>query len=300
MQDLVEVPHNEVEKEDGYEKLLSIYKAEQQRLAAGEELRPTVMAFFQESGDGKVLKKDDPKYLINRDDIIKGGENSFLFMRRGYSDLGVPIVAKIVNKSVDPGSEIALAAEAKKTGRLQHPNIITAYDFLAHQKWGDVDISMLILREAELGRISKLREDQPISPSEFFKVVNDLGVALDYLHSQGKDHADLYERNVLLNENNEVKIIDFEDYSYDGDDVDGYLGIVYGLLTGRRQPDSVEFLEFSELKYEQVKDELNSRSLIREMKMWNDFLDLCKDYKSHKMKVGEVHRRLTEIFSGMK
>ncbi len=95
--------------------------------------------------------------------------------------------------------------EAKSTGRLSHPNIVTIYDAGEQNDLGYIAMELLegtTLRDW-CAKGSLLPERQVI------ETVIHVAEALDYAHSQGVVHRDIKPANIMLTKDGRVKVMDF-------------------------------------------------------------------------------------------
>jgi serine/threonine-protein kinase len=95
--------------------------------------------------------------------------------------------------------------EAQAAGRLNHPNIVTVYDY------GEDDESAYIAMEfvdgTPLGTL--MVPGQPIALARVAAWMGDLLLALDYAHSRGVVHRDIKPANLLITSGAQVKVSDF-------------------------------------------------------------------------------------------
>jgi len=106
----------------------------------------------------------------------------------------------------DPELEDRFLDEGKRQARLQHPNIVSAIDFV--QQDGR---SYLIMQYVEGDSLeTKLRDRQgPLTLDEVHAISWDVLSALDYAHSLGVVHRDVKPSNILLDHNGRVWLSDF-------------------------------------------------------------------------------------------
>ena len=106
----------------------------------------------------------------------------------------------------NPEIEKRFLAEGKRQAALQHPNIVSAFDF----HYVD-NRSYLVMRfvdgENLEQRLFKLQS--PMSASEAVGVSRDVLSALEYAHAQGVVHRDIKPSNLLVENGGRVHVLDF-------------------------------------------------------------------------------------------
>ncbi len=107
------------------------------------------------------------------------------------------------------GKETAFAErftrEARSLARLNHPYIVTVYDF-GHTAEGLYFFVMEFVEGTDLRRVIRGAE---LSPREALAIVPQICEALQYAHDEGIVHRDIKPENILLNKKGRVKIADF-------------------------------------------------------------------------------------------
>ena len=96
------------------------------------------------------------------------------------------------------------AIEAR-SGVLNHPNVVTIYDFGEHE--GNPYIVMEFLHGHSLDAIVK--EGQPLSLVDKLDIVRQVCEGLGYAHSRGVVHRDIKPANIVVMGNGLVKLVDF-------------------------------------------------------------------------------------------
>ncbi len=96
------------------------------------------------------------------------------------------------------------AREAQALAALNHPNIVTIYDF--GQAGGFYYLLMEFVDGANLRRLLRERK---FTPEEALTIVPPLCDALQYAHDRGIVHRDIKPENLLLDKAGRVKIADF-------------------------------------------------------------------------------------------
>jgi len=94
--------------------------------------------------------------------------------------------------------------EAKAAGRLNHPQIITVYDF--GQEGELAYMAMEFLKGSELRERMK---EGPISVAEAVHIAELVAEGLGYAHERGVVHRDIKPSNIMLMPHDQVKIMDF-------------------------------------------------------------------------------------------
>jgi predicted Ser/Thr protein kinase len=94
--------------------------------------------------------------------------------------------------------------EAQALARLNHPGIVTVYDF------GEVQGFYYLLMEFVAGMsLRQLLRNRKLMPEEALAIVPPICEALQYAHEQGIVHRDIKPENILLDKQGRVKIADF-------------------------------------------------------------------------------------------
>jgi len=93
--------------------------------------------------------------------------------------------------------------EAKALGKLNHPNIVSVYDF------GKEDGRPYLVMEHLSGGTLKERIGEPMPFAEAARLLIPVAEALDYAHEHGIYHRDVKPANILLSETGRTKLTDF-------------------------------------------------------------------------------------------
>jgi len=106
--------------------------------------------------------------------------------------------------SDDPTFAGRFAREAKALAKLNHPGIVTIYDF------GRADGLFYFLMEFVDGvNLRQLLQTGRVSPREALAIVPQICDALQFAHDQGIVHRDIKPENILLDRRGRVKVADF-------------------------------------------------------------------------------------------
>ena len=94
--------------------------------------------------------------------------------------------------------------EAQAAATLNHPNIVKVFD------WGTFDESNFIVSEYVEGKdLENYTSGKEIEISESVTLVRKAANALEHAHQQGVIHRDLKPANIMLDTQNEPKVLDF-------------------------------------------------------------------------------------------
>ena len=95
--------------------------------------------------------------------------------------------------------------EARATGKLMHPHIVTLYDTLI-----EGDTYYLIMEYVEGVTLKQYCQERTLLPlEEAVNFIFQCAKALDYAHKNGIIHRDIKPKNILISKNVGVKISDF-------------------------------------------------------------------------------------------
>src|SRR6185295_3259383 len=109
-------------------------------------------------------------------------------------------------ESVEAGDAISrFQREAKAAGRLNHPNIVSIYDF--GEDNSTTFIAMEFVHGRELKSYFEKNERFPIA--EIVRIMGQLLDALEYSHNYGVVHRDIKPANIIIQPNGQVKVADF-------------------------------------------------------------------------------------------
>jgi serine/threonine-protein kinase len=119
------------------------------------------------------------------------------------------VALKTIRKELFSDSEQAdllgrFKNEAQAAGRLNHPNIVTVYDYGEDSE--AAYIAMEFVDGTPLNAL--MTPDQPTALLRIAAWMNDLLLALDYAHSRGVVHRDIKPSNLLITNSAQVKVSD--------------------------------------------------------------------------------------------
>ena len=95
--------------------------------------------------------------------------------------------------------------EAQSAARLNHPNIITIYDFGEEQ--GQMYIAMELLEGADLKEV--ITRQRPLTLDAKLDLMDQICDGLAFAHARGVIHRDLKPANIHLQADGKIKIVDF-------------------------------------------------------------------------------------------
>lgn len=94
--------------------------------------------------------------------------------------------------------------EARVVARLEHPYIVSLYDY-----WRDPDGAYLVMRWLRGGSLEQALERGPWHVEPALRLLEQVSAALAYAHRQGVVHGDLKPANVLLDDDGNAYLSDF-------------------------------------------------------------------------------------------
>lgn len=144
-----------------------------------------------------------PHYQI--DYLIASGGMGAVY--RGMQiDLDRPIAIKVLPPEAgnDAESINRFRSEARAMAKLNHSNIVSIYDF------GVVESQCYFIMEFVEGHnLYELISTKEVTPQTALKVMQQVCDAMTYAHSKGIVHGDIKPSNIVLDEDGNVKLLDF-------------------------------------------------------------------------------------------
>ena len=188
--------------------------AKTRRVPMGEEVRFPSGASGSFGPSSGVSLFDYPNLpadtqLLDRYRVLrKIGEGGFGYVYL-VMDLSVreEVILKILSPqiSLDETMIHRFVHELKYNRRIVHPNVIRLYDFLELNP-GHA-ISMEYFPSADLG--SLLDREKTVEPGRLLRITEQICLGLKAAHDSGIVHRDIKPPNVLLGDEDRVKIVDF-------------------------------------------------------------------------------------------
>jgi serine/threonine protein kinase len=133
-----------------------------------------------------------------------GGMGAVYKARQKSLDRIVALKILARERDKDPHFSERFAQEARTLARLNHPNIISVFDF------GEVEgLCYLVMEFVDGLSLRQLIQTQKWEPTAALAIVPELCAALQYAHDQGIVHRDIKPENIMLDRAGKVKIADF-------------------------------------------------------------------------------------------
>ena len=148
------------------------------------------------------------KYVLEREIAAGGMARVYLATLRGAVGFEKRLVVKQIRTELasDEAFVTRFVEEAKTAVELSHPNIVPVYELGVEQ--GVYYIAMELCEGLTLSEL--LAETGPLGPLEGAYVGAEICRALDYAHRRARIvHRDVTPRNVLIDDEGAVRLIDF-------------------------------------------------------------------------------------------
>lgn len=141
-------------------------------------------------------------YLV-LEEIGRGGMGQVF--KAEHELMGRLVAVKVLPRSKwTPESEAAFRREMRIVGRLDHPNLVHAYD-AGYEKQVNYLVTELV---PGLDLRKLIRQHGPINEREAASVFSQVAAGLAYAHAQGLVHRDVKPGNILVMEDGRVKVLD--------------------------------------------------------------------------------------------
>src|SRR5579885_120269 len=144
------------------------------------------------------------RYELHRR-LARGGMADVFLARDQLLDRPVAVKVLFPEFATDPTFVERFRREAQSAANLNHPNIVSVYD------WGQEQGTYFIVMEYVEGRslADILRTEGPLHPQRAAEVASDIAAALGFAHRNGVIHRDVKPGNVLISPTGQVKVADF-------------------------------------------------------------------------------------------
>ncbi|HUY34879.1 MAG TPA: bifunctional serine/threonine-protein kinase/formylglycine-generating enzyme family protein [Pirellulales bacterium] len=172
---------------------------------ARELVRRKVLTTYQvkEAYQGKAKDLVLGNYVI-LDQIGQGGMGQVFKARHRRMDRIVAIKMLPAGVSNDPGAVARFQREVKAAAKLEHPNIVTAYD--ADEAAGRHFLVMQYVEGTDLSALVK--KNGPFPVAEAVSYVLQAARGLEFAHGEGVVHRDVKPANLLVDKKGVVKVLD--------------------------------------------------------------------------------------------
>jgi serine/threonine protein kinase len=142
-------------------------------------------------------------YKITR--YIGQGGTATIF-RAHQTNVDREVALKVIHPALkeDQTFVARLKREAHIIAKLNHPNIVTLYDFLEFD-----GLPCLVLQYIEGKTLRDLIRERTLSPQLIRKIIRSVGEALEYAHTHGILHRDVKPSNILIDQDERIYLTDF-------------------------------------------------------------------------------------------
>ncbi|RLE99610.1 MAG: hypothetical protein DRJ63_04795 [Thermoprotei archaeon] len=132
---------------------------------------------------------------------IGAGSTSIVYLAHKAEDPKLKAAVKVYKKEIEPKLEAVFTREISAIAKLDHPHIVRVLD------WGTSPyfIAYELLEKTLEERVS----EELLGFNEAMNIWVDVASAIAYAHSRGVIHRDLNPRNIMFDEENCVKVVDF-------------------------------------------------------------------------------------------
>ncbi len=146
---------------------------------------------------------NDRYQLENR--IGRGGMADVFLARDLLLDRPVAIKVLFPEFAVDPNFVERFRREAQSAAGLNHPNIVSVYD------WGQYSNTYFMAMEYVEGRTLAdiLRANGSVNSQQAAEIASEVAAAIGFAHRNGVVHRDIKPANILVGSNGQVKVADF-------------------------------------------------------------------------------------------
>src|SRR3954471_738918 len=144
------------------------------------------------------------RYEVVRE-IARGGMASVYLARDTKLDRAVAVKVLSEELSQDPAFVERFRLEAQAAANLNHPNIVSVYD------WGQEQNTSFIVMEYVDGRTLRdlMRADRLVDPAQAADIGAEIAAALASANRNGVVHRDVKPGNVLITAAGQVRVTDF-------------------------------------------------------------------------------------------
>ncbi len=151
---------------------------------------------------------NQPKKLGKYDIVGQLGKGAMGEVYKGHDPVLNRFVAiKVIAESLDTDPELIerFRREAKAAAQLNHPNIITIYDFI--EDASSLYIVMELLDGKDLKEL--IKGGTPLTMEEILRIMEQIADGLGFAHENQMVHRDLKPANIHITKKGQIKILDF-------------------------------------------------------------------------------------------
>jgi serine/threonine protein kinase len=150
----------------------------------------------------------EPQKLGKYNIVGKIGKGAMGEVYKGHDPVLNRFVAiKIIAETLGTDHDLVerFKREARNAAQLNHPNIITIFDFVEEE--GHLYMVMELLEGQDLKEL--IKSGAPLTMEQILSIMEQIADGLGFAHSKGVIHRDLKPANIHVSRNGQVKILDF-------------------------------------------------------------------------------------------
>jgi serine/threonine protein kinase len=178
------------------------------RLREAQDLQTAITPFYAAGGSPRPEDLDalveHPRYRIIRP-LARGGMGAVYLAE--HRRMGRSVALKVIHPEYlnHPGALLRFQQEVQAAAKLDHPNIVAAYD--ADQAG---DAHFLVMEHVEGQNLADcLAATGPLPVAEACRIVREAALGLQHAHERGMVHRDIKPQNLMLTPSGQVKVLDF-------------------------------------------------------------------------------------------
>ena len=123
-----------------------------------------------------------------------------------HNTLGHQVAIKVLDKqfAFNQNIKARFIEEAKKLVRLDHPNVVKVTDFITEN-----DHVAYVMEYINGKSLREILNEKRLTDAEIENYLNQMVVALNYIHKEGIVHRDIKPSNFIISTNETLKLVDF-------------------------------------------------------------------------------------------